>query len=103
MRKELLNHRPTSALREQSLLCESVGTGHTSTHPSIFTKVLLVLLTTLLLPSTAWADYSYGGQALVSCISGLIGICLQLLAPIFAKGAKAKGLNITWSGYSVRR
>ena len=46
---------------------------------------------------------SYGGQALVSCISGLIGICLQLLAPIFAKGAKAKGLNITWSGYSVRR
>lgn len=64
MRKELLNHRPTSALRGQSLLCESVGTGHTSTHPSIFTKVLLVLLTTLLLPSAAWADYNYGGEAL---------------------------------------
>lgn len=56
MRKELLNHRPTSALRGQSPLCESVGTGHTSTHPSIFTKVLLVLLTTLLLPSAAWGE-----------------------------------------------
>ena len=56
MRKELLNHRPTSALRGQSPLCESVGTGHTSTHPSIFTKVLLVLLTTLLLPSAAWGQ-----------------------------------------------
>ena len=64
MRKELLNHRPTSALRGQSPLCESVGTGHTSTHPSIFTKILLVLLITLLLPSAAWADYSYGGEAL---------------------------------------
>ena len=56
MRKELLNHRPTSALRGQSPLCESVGTGHTSTHPSIFTKILLVLLITLLLPSTAWGQ-----------------------------------------------
>ena len=64
MRKELLNQRPTSALRGQSPLCESVGTGHTSTHPSIFTKVLLVLLAMLLLPSTAWADYTYGGEAL---------------------------------------
>ena len=64
MRKELLNQRPTSALRGQAPLCESVGTGHTSTHPSIFTKVLLVLLAMLLLPSTAWADYTYGGEAL---------------------------------------
>ena len=59
MRKELLNQRPTSALRGQAPLCKSVGTGHTSTHPSIFTKVLLVLLTMLLLPSTAWGQESF--------------------------------------------
>ena len=62
MRKELLNQRPTSALRGQAPLCKSVGTGHTSTHPSIFTKVLLVLLTMLLLPSAAWGEtktYTY--------------------------------------------
>ena len=54
MRKEILNQRPTSALRGQSPLRESVGTGHTSTHPSIFTKAILVLLAMLLLPGTAW-------------------------------------------------
>ena len=58
MREILLKNQPTWGLRRAQ------GTGQKSATPATLTKVILVLLTMLLLPSAAWADYTYGGQAL---------------------------------------
>ena len=58
MRENLLKKQPTWGLRRAQ------GTGHKSATPATLTKVILVLLTMLLLPSAAWGDYTYGGQGL---------------------------------------
>lgn len=50
MRENLLKKQPTWGLRRAQ------GTGQKSATPATLTKVLLVLLTMLLLPSTAWAQ-----------------------------------------------
>lgn len=50
MRENLLKNQPTWGLRRAQ------GTGQKSATPASLTKVLLVLLTMLLLPSTAWGE-----------------------------------------------
>jgi len=70
MKHYLLNHQPQKGLQAacaqqgQAPTCNARGKGHTSASPKTLTKVILVLLTMFLLPSAAWADYTYGGQSL---------------------------------------
>ena len=56
MRENLLKKQPTWGLRRAQ------GTGQKSATPATLTKVILVLLTMFLLPSAAWADYTYGSD-----------------------------------------
>lgn len=61
MRRSLLKKQPTWGLRRAQ------GTGQKSATPATLTKVLLVLLTMLLLPSTAWGQ----GEYISSTFSGI--------------------------------
>lgn len=54
MRENLLKNQPTWGLRRAQ------GTGQKSATPATLTKVILVLLTMFLIPSAAWADYTFG-------------------------------------------
>lgn len=66
MKHYLLNHQPQKGLQAacaqqgQAPTCNARGKGHTPASPKTLTKVILVLLTMFLLPSAAWADYTYG-------------------------------------------
>lgn len=66
MKHYLLNHQPQKGLQAacaqqgQAPTCNARGKGHTSASPKTLTRILLVLLTMFLLPSAAWAEYTYG-------------------------------------------
>lgn len=62
MKHYLLNHQPQKGLQAacaqqgQAPTCNARGKGRTSASPKTLTRILLVLLTTLLLPSAAWGQ-----------------------------------------------
>lgn len=70
MKHYLLNHQPqkglqtTCAQQGQAPTCNARGKGRTPASPKTLTRILQVLLTMFLIPSAAWADYTYGGQPL---------------------------------------
>ena len=57
MRENLLKKQPTWGLRRAQ------GTGQKSVTPATLTKIILVLLTMILLPSAAWGQISVAGNA----------------------------------------
>ena len=72
MKHYLLNHQPQKGLQAacaqqgQAPTCNARGKGHTSASPKTLTRILLVLLTMLLLPSAAW-----GQEYISSTFSGI--------------------------------
>lgn len=62
MKHYLLNHQPQKGLQAacaqqgQAPTCNARGKGRTPASPKTLTRILLVLLTTLLLPSAAWGE-----------------------------------------------
>ncbi len=64
MKHYLLNHQPQKGLQAacaqqgQAPACNARGKGRTSASPKTLTKIILVLLTTILLPSAAWGQAS---------------------------------------------
>lgn len=68
MKHYLLNHQPQKGLQAacaeqgQAPTCNARGKGRTSASPKTLTRILLVLLTTFLLPSAAWGvdEYTLG-------------------------------------------
>lgn len=69
MKHYLLNHQPQKGLQAacaqqgQAPTCNVRGKGRTSASPKTLTRILLVLLTMLLLPSAAWGQTTYQGGA----------------------------------------
>jgi len=67
MKHYLLNHQPQKELQAacaqqgQAPTYNARGKGRTSASPKTLTKVILVLLTMLLLPSAAWGQTTYQG------------------------------------------
>ena len=69
MKHYLLNHQPQKGLQAacaqqgQAPTCNARGKGHTSASPKTLTKIILVLLTMILLPSAAWGQITVGGHS----------------------------------------
>lgn len=65
MKHYLLNHQPQKGLQAacaqqgQAPTCNARGKGHTPASPKTLTRILLVLLTMLLLPSAGWGQTDY--------------------------------------------
>lgn len=74
MKHYLLNHQPQKGLQAacaqqgQAPTCNARGKGRTPASPKTLTRILLVLLTTLLLPSAAWGE---GNEYISSTFSGI--------------------------------
>lgn len=78
MKHYLLNHQPQKGLQAacaqqgQAPTCNARGKGRTSVSPKTLTRILLVLLTMLLLPSAAWGQWDTKTFIFDGCSDGIL-------------------------------